>query len=160
MNIVDVWDSPPEKPANAAMLRAIEHATNCHFPADFRAMFLTMHGGTPACRSFAYQDPDIGTVGAAIGTFLSLDPTSPIYIPRVISTVDAGILPRGVIPFGEDGGGDLMALDFRTSAEAPSVVYVALADADEDGSGRNVYLLAPTFSAFLSMLGPSPRGGA
>ena len=51
-----------------------------------------------------------------------------------------------------DGGGDLIAFDFRTDPTHPTVVYIAITDADDDGGESHIYPLAPSFTAFLEML--------
>jgi len=141
-----------EPEATEAMIVAVEHRLGIQYPADFRSGVRGFHGATPSPSRFSYQHRGIGRVGTAIGCILSFDPASSAYvIPTVESHVREGILPVGVVPFGEDGGGDLMAFDFRKDADNPPVVYVAISDAEEEGE-RHIYPLAPSFSAFLDML--------
>jgi SMI1-KNR4 cell-wall len=140
-----------ESPAPDETIANVESALGNHYPEDFLAVARTAHGGSPTRARFSYFDPQFGRVGTSLGVLLSLNPSSTYYVLRKIQNLDDGLLPSGVVPFGEDGGGDLMAFDFRKDANNPPVVYVAIADAEEVGE-RHVYPLAPSFSAFLDML--------
>lgn len=67
------------------------------------------------------------------------------------------VIPRGLIAFGEEGGGYLWAFDYRdpsVGAEPP----VVLINRDNDDA-HYVLAVAPTFDAFLAMLSEHPSPG-
>jgi cell wall assembly regulator SMI1 len=140
-----------EPRATEEMIAAVEHALGIRYPADFRALAPVIHGGAPSPSSFSYQHREIGTVGTSLEVVLSFDPSSDYNVLRTMHALEDGLLPPGVVPFGEDGGGDLIAFDFRTDPDHPSVVYVATADAAETGE-RHIYPLVDSFTRFLEML--------
>jgi hypothetical protein len=147
------WENLPDAPATEEMIASVEDALGFHYPTDFRALAPSIHGASPTPSTFSVMHPRIGRFGGFIAYVLSFDPKSSEYImPTVEAHRREGILPSGVVPFGEDGGGDLMAFDFRKNADNPPVVYIAISDAEEAGE-RHILPLASSFSAFLSMLG-------
>jgi len=144
-------DRKPE--ATEEMIAAVERELGIRYPDDFRKMAPTIHGAEPSSSSFAYQNRFIGRVGTSFSVVLSFNPSSSYYVlDSGRPHTREGILPPGVVPFGEDGGGDLMAFDFRKDPDHPPVVYVAITEADDEGGDGHVYPLAPSFTEFLSML--------
>jgi hypothetical protein len=154
MNATDIIWENAHPPASEEMIATVERVLGVRFPEDFRSIIPTAHGGSPAPVSrFRYADPDLGHVGTSLGAVMSFDAASSDYIlKRHAILAGEGIIPALVVPFGEDGGGDFMAFDFRGHAADPPVVYVSHESATEANEGENVYPLAPSFTAFLEML--------
>jgi len=155
------WSSAKPR-ATDDMIATVEKQLGIHYPADFRVLAPTIHDSRPSLVTFFYNHRGLGRVGSSFSYVLSFNPTSSAYVPRKMANLESGLIPAGVVPFGIDGGGDLMAFDFRQDADNPPVVYVAISDAEEEGE-RHIYPLAPSFSAFLDMLvadpdQPSPSG--
>lgn len=65
------------------------------------------------------------------------------------------VIPRGLIAFGEEGGGYLWAFDYSdpTVGSEPPVVLINRDNTD----GHYVLPVAPGFSAFLAMLSEQPK---
>lgn len=57
--------------------------------------------------------------------------------------------PAGLLPFADDTGGNLWALDYRVDPASPSVVFI---DHELDGE-EGVTPVAPDFAALLSRIG-------
>jgi hypothetical protein len=55
----------------------------------------------------------------------------------------AEVLPRGVVPFAEDGGGNLLCFNYRQDFDRPSVVFWS-----HDGGGA----LLPVADSFGDLL--------
>lgn len=130
----------------------VERTLGVRFPADYLAILRVAHGGGPAPSSFTYVDPHLGPVGSGLHLLLTFVPGDGDSILAAVSSfrIDDR-LPDGVVPFAMDGGGDLMAFDYRRSA-TPTVCYVATGAASDDEPDRHVYPLAASFTAFVAML--------
>lgn len=152
MNPDDITWKYREPEATEAMIAEVEQELGIRYPDDFRRAAPGIHGAGPEQSSFSYQNRFIGRVGTSLGRVLSFSPTSSFYVLRKVRNLDEGLRPDGVIPFGVDGGGDLMAFDFRKDPEHPPVVYIAITEADDEGGDGHVYPLASSFTEFLSML--------
>lgn len=158
------WRRLPGESTSEEAVAAVENHFGIRFPKDFRSAFPSIHGASPAPSKFYLTSPRIGRMGTSLGAMLSLAPESMYYVPTVADAHEGeGILPRKVVPFGIDGGGDLVAFDFRADAANPTVVYVAIASSEEH-SDRHIIPLAESFTEFLNMLqqrdvpDPHPEG--
>lgn len=73
--------------------------------------------------------------------------------------------PSGIIPFGDEGSGDLFCLDYRHSATEPRIVYwyatgaalhydaaASKEEADREADGKALIHLADSFDEFLALL--------
>ena len=97
-------------------------------PADYVAVAKTAHGAQPSRHEIIYQDPVLGPFGASMSVLLSLDPDysdGMFTAVRILHGSDQ--LPRFVIPFGADAGGDYFCFDYRKTGPAgpPTVCYFA-----------------------------------
>jgi hypothetical protein len=57
-------------------------------------------------------------------------------------------LPKGIIPIADDGGGDFICFDFRSSETSPKVVYWH----HEKKKEKSITYLCETFTDFIDML--------
>lgn len=135
------------------MLAAVEKRLGVMFPVEYRQLVTQCQSGAPERSHFYYDDPRHGRSGGGLGVMLMIDPA---YDDSILRTLEMlahdDQMPEGVIPFAEDGGGDMMCFDFRTRPDAPSVVYWA----HERNKEESVFPLADSFMDFLAMLGPDP----
>jgi cell wall assembly regulator SMI1 len=143
------WCKPP---VDNQAIDALERTLGVKFPPDFRRVIQRCHGGVPVERSaFHYEDPSIGTTGSGIGALMTLypDDTDGILTTLRLLSIDEQ-LPDKVIPFADDGGGDMMCLDYREDPDHPKVVYWS----HEEEKDKSIIFLADTFTEFLAMLKP------
>jgi cell wall assembly regulator SMI1 len=56
--------------------------------------------------------------------------------------------PENLIPFAEDGGGNLVCFDYRTTKEEPSIIFWC----HDDPEGKDVHFVASSFEEFINML--------
>ena len=124
----------------------VERLLHVRFPDDFRACVKECHGGTPSPRGFRLGD-ERGEMGSCLAVLLSFDHENEENIVATYRLL-ADQLPAGVIPFGEDGGGDCICFCFEQPATPPAVVYWH----HERPKDASTTYLAPTFSAFIEML--------
>ena len=142
------WQNAPSNPLPESTLRGAELLFGVTFPADYRECVRVNHGGHPEPRDFTVRGVT-GTWGSCLAVLLSLDWRRPENVWSVLAglAVD-GQLPDGLFPFAEDGGGDLLCLDFRGGPTAPAVVYWS----HEVGGTEGVVPVAGSFAEILSVL--------
>lgn len=135
-------------PADDRTMDELEQTLGVKFPLDFRRVMQLCQGGTPVERNcFKYR----GAHGSGIGALLSVDPDDEENIlgtMELLSHDDQ--LPHAVIPFADDGGGDMMCLDYRNDPEHPRVVYWS----HEQPRESSISPLADSFTEFLDSLQP------
>ena len=133
------------------IVNAAEAILGVSLPESYKKLAQRYPGGSPDKSEFKVKLSDQGrTWSSCIGGLLSLD-------PRKIDNVFACLvglsredgLPQGLIPISDDGGGDLICLDYRFVHEGPpSVVYWA----HELGGENGIIAIASSFDEFLEIL--------
>jgi hypothetical protein len=147
-----VWQTTND-PADPAEIARVEAALFLRFPHDYLKVVIPYHGGHPH-RESPYII-DLPTQGdTAFQALFSFDRNSRDYIVRVWGGFFAH-LPLHIIPFADDGGGNLFAFDFRESRDAPTVVFVDHEVLNEQGF-LNVVSLSTTFSEFVAGMRHDP----
>ena len=105
--------------------------------------------GRPKRSSFDFILPDGNDEGASLAAFKSFDLNESDNI--VLYQEDPPeYFPKGLIAFGEDGGGDLICFDYRTGKDNlnPPVVYWSHEYEENEG----ISYLADNFDDFMDML--------
>jgi hypothetical protein len=147
------WHNRPfPKFTNAAVL-AFEKYFGVDLPRDYVEFLRFANGGTLEMREYA--DPVTGSVGG-LDNFYGLGNSEEAQRAEANGTLDYGnlwgettffklhLLTEGVgVPFGSDGGGNRLFLDYRDPAICVSRFVIAT---------RAAYRIAPTFDKFLDML--------
>ena len=141
-------------PLPEALLRAAETILGVTFPPDYRSLVRVYHGGSPEPSSFDVSFPT-NPYRSCVGILLTPDPRLPESIFSYIANLsEDDQLPEGLVPIADDGGGDLVCLDYRglkrSSGVEPSVVYWA----HELTGPEAICPLAKSFGTFLRLLGP------
>jgi cell wall assembly regulator SMI1 len=120
MNVVwydYLFDNPPK--ASQESIDKAEKELGVKLPADFLAIATTHQGGTPEPSSFDLPD---GT-GSSFGSLLHFE-EDPFFFNIVVRREPVSdVLPDKVIPFAEDGGGNLLCFDYRETPDHPPVVF-------------------------------------
>lgn len=143
------WQNVSDDPLPEHMLRGAELLFGITFPADYRECVRVNHGGRPEPCNFTIQDAT-DSWGSSLAVLLSLDWRRSENVWSVLSNLAVdGMLPDGLFPIGEDGGGDFLCLDFRGGSVAPPVVYWSHEVGDEEG----VAPVTSSFAELLSLLG-------
>jgi hypothetical protein len=143
-------------PLPESMIRGAEMVFGVSFPGDYRECLRVNHGGHPDPGDFTVRGPTLSWV-SCIGVLLSLDWRRPCSVWEVLASlaIDRQV-PDGLFPVADDGGGDLLCLDFRSRPSAPAVVYWS----HEVGGDQGLVPVAESFSELLSRLGVSPDSRA
>lgn len=148
------WTTTQE-PLADAILEAAELILGVELPATYRALAQRYPGGYPERANDIEVRHGSSSWKSCVGVLLSLDPrhSDSVYF-HLRGQGSEGGLPAGVVPIADDGGGDLVCLDYRASSDEPSVVYWA----HEFGGIEGLVPLADTFGEFLDLLGGEHGG--
>ena len=134
------WTSDP---LTEKMIVNAERALQVVFPADYRDCIRENHGGAPEPSGFSFVAANGHQMSSQVSLLLTLDPRED---ENVLSTVtDLTVeerLPTGLIPIINDGGGNLVCLDYREGE--PKVVYLSLES--------EIVPLADNFTEFVGKL--------
>ena len=148
-----VWERP-HAPIDDTAIREVEHRLGVMLPADYVAVAKTAHGGQPSRSRIRYQDPQRGSsMGTSMCELLSLDPEyDDGLFARLEDLAVDGQLPKLVIPFGADAGGDYFCFDYRKRGPSgpPTICYFA----HEKPRAHSLIPLAATFTDLLELFEP------
>lgn len=135
-------------PLSDERIHEVENTLGIQFPLDYRDCVRECHGGIPSKRNFsvAANNLEFGSCLAVLLSFSDDDSENILQTHENLSDQ----LPRSLIPFAEDGGGDYMCFDYRNlgAAGAPAVVFwhrTGLPD-------NEITQIAPNFTAFIELL--------
>jgi len=141
------WERPHAALDDEA-IDEVERRLGVKLPPDYVAVARHAHGGQPSRAEITYQHPGIGPFGTAMSELLSLDPDYSNSLFSALSRLTvSGQLPKLVIPFGADAGGDYFCFDYRKTGPSgpPTVCYFAHETAPEES-------LIPLASSFTELL--------
>jgi hypothetical protein len=111
------WQNAAAEQLPEDMLRGAELLFGVTFSTDYRECVRVNHGGHPEPRDFIVRDIT-GSWGTCLAVLLSFDWRQPVNVWSVMANlaVDSQ-LPDGLFPIAEDGGGDLLCLDFAVAGK-------------------------------------------
>ena len=148
-------DRPPA-PLPEDLIRGTELILGVRFPADYRECVRVNHGAYPSPNEFVVE-LDGREWRAGLGPLLTLDPRASNGLFRMLGPLSTEHeMPHEIIPIAEDGGGDLVCLDYREdpSHSSPRIAYWHHEVSGVDG----LTPLAVSFSALLAILRPEVDG--
>ena len=143
------WRSA-KPPLPESVVRGAELILGYVLPSSYRSLVQQWPSGHPDRSDFPVQGGGRrGSWISCVGVLLSLDPrhTDNVFECLKNLAIDDQ-LPDGLLPVSDDGGGDLICLDYRHNSSAPEVVYWAHELSGEEA----VVPIAPSFDAFLELL--------
>ena len=130
-------------------IKAVEEELGVKFPNDYIECIKKYHGGAPEKDCFTFDSVKYGEMGSCLGVLLRLDQKKEENILDTMKNLNDQ-LPKKIIPFGDDGGGDFMCFDYRDIKEeqSPKVVYWH----HELNTEESISYLAQSFTEFIKML--------
>ena len=131
-------DIAEPRPAPDSAVREAERVLRVRLPGDFLAVAAVHQGATPAPAKFDLPDGSI----SAVAHLLHFEPGFGNIVTRRFPVEP--VLEKGIIPFAEDVGGDLLCFNYRNTPDNPSVVFWSV-----DGGSVE---LAPSFTVFVDAL--------
>lgn len=137
------------RPPTATEIAAFESEHGVSLPDAYLRLLRHANGGHPELDSFVPADSDDDTDRWQVNSFYFLDADAehPESLWRAARAWRA-VLGDRRIPVAQDGGGNQIYLDCTT---APAAVRLSVHDA-----GFSSRLVAPSFEAFLDLLGDDP----
>jgi cell wall assembly regulator SMI1 len=145
------------EPLPERMIRGAELLFGVSFPLDYREHLKIYHDASPHPSGFLVKDSPLGPFGGCFGVLLTLDPRTVENVFTEIGRAEIGFTqigreawPENVIPIVQDGGGNLLCLDYRQDPQrlCPSVICWIHELGDE-----GFFPLCPTFSELIQSLG-------
>lgn len=135
-------------PLDDSVMTGAELILGLKLPGSYRALAQAWPGGRPDADEFEVRHRS-GSWRSSVGVLLSLDPRHTDNVFECIKHVAVDDqLPAGLLPIIDDGGGDLICLDYREGGDEPAVVYWA----HELGGDDAVVGLCSSFHEFLALL--------
>jgi len=133
----------PTGSATREQIEGAELLLGIRFPSLYHD-FIARYGGV-------YGDADFPVPGteypASVGLWLSLSPWERQSLWSILASWSEHELPPKIVPFGLDGGGNLLCFDYRLSPN-PKVAFWYHELEGEDG----LHLISETFEGFLGTL--------
>lgn len=127
----------------------LEKRINISFPKSYIECMEECNGGVLRKRCFTYKFENERQTVDSIGVFLSLNQNEWADLLDIYENPPE-FFPKGIIAFGDTGGGDFICFDYRdnkTTNDPPIVCWNHEADV-----GKDVSFLANNFEDFLGML--------
>lgn len=124
------------------------------FPEDYRRFLLEHNGGTPVPDAFFIEDVD---QYALVDCFFGLGRPSDDLL-RYFSEIEDRI-PEAHVPIGVDPGNNVLLMDLGPEGMARVYYWDDLSAFGQSTDEENTYLVAGSFTDFLSKLQPLPEGG-
>ena len=127
-------------PAPDHAVRSAEAALRIRLPQDFLAVARHTQGARPEPGRFTLPN------GAVTGIQHLLHFEDAPFTSNIVARREpvARVLPKGVIPFAEALGGDLLCFSFRTDYDHPPVVFWS--------TDTGTVPIADSFTALLALL--------
>ena len=137
-------------------IKQIEKKYNISLPVSYSSFIIEHNGACLFARIFDYQDPNIG-VYKRNSSSIAFESVEDILFH--IENIKAGEEPDwddmykfedGLIPFGDNGGGDMICFDYRKdrSTDNPPIVIWN----HDMGLEHRVVFIANNFEEFINML--------
>ena len=143
-----------EGPATQQRIDLVSREIGVTFPKTFIALMKECDGGTPEITSFKYYNNVIdAVVGDSLGCFMGFEEkgcAQDHLLGHYRS--EFNYLPKGVIAFAFNGGGDYICFDYRKGKKNldPEVVCWDHEESEEE----SIFFVAKNFDAFMAMLHP------
>ena len=131
---------PNPPPASAEAVKQAERVLRVPLPADFLAVARVRQGAAPVPNEITL--PDGSVTGVQHLLHFEEKPGMQNIVARRFPV--EGVLPKGVIPFAEDIGGDLFCFNYREDYDAPTVDYWSV--------DTGLVPLAASFTEFVGLL--------
>lgn len=128
----------------------LEMNTGVKFPQDYLELMLQHNGGNVINSNFIYldkyrKDIEIGSIGSMLHLTWKEYPYDSIL---GLHSSPPEFFPNGLVPFADDGGGNLTCFDYRKTKKDPPIVFWV----HDDPEGEDVHFIANNFEEFINIL--------
>jgi hypothetical protein len=139
--------------ASLELLAAFEKAIGARLPEEFQAFVLSTNGGTPSPDTYVVNDGEEEWESNVFFYGLQTGSQSLYSLPTNYEEY-VGRIPSGLIPIGNDYGGNLICISIRK--EDYGQIFFSHHDYftydDEEPTDDGTHYLAPSFSTFFNNL--------
>lgn len=144
-----IWKYVNEQLTNQEISQ-VEDQLNIKFPKDYLEVVINNDGGYPSPNDFILNH--------SLETFNNLISFKTTDSSNIIETIEAvsDRLIEGVIPFGEDPGGNLICFDYRNNT-MPTVVFWDHEIAGGGSLDKAISFVCENFTEFMDMLHEAPE---
>ncbi len=128
----------------------VEQILGVKFPDEYKNCVTKYHGGNPVENKFSFICKNNRKIVSCLGVLLRFD--EKYEGDNIINTINniSGQIPEKIIPFADDGGGDLICFDFKNkNGDLPKIVYWH----HERNLEESITPVCDSFSDFIEMLG-------
>ncbi len=119
----------------------VEKRVGVNFPEKYVALMQEHNGGRIENNEFVYKDINGDTNTGSVNMLNLFDLLKEYIDPPEF-------FPKGLVPFADDGGGDLTCFDYRGCKENPPIVFWVCGDEEGDG----IHFVANNFDEFINIL--------
>ena len=123
-------------------IRFIEERTGFILPNKYSDLMRLQNGGDVENNEFCYTNKISNNLEFGRVYMLNLFDVIKLYIDS------PEFFPKGLIPFANDGGGNLTCFDYRKCKENPPIVFWVCGDPE----GEDTHFVANNFEEFVNML--------
>lgn len=128
----------------------IEKHIGIKLPQSYIALMLQHNGGNVVNSNFIYldkynKDIEIGSIGTMLHLTWNEYPYDSVW---GLYSNPPEFFPKGLIPFADDGGGNLTCFDYRKTKKEPPIVFWV----HDEPEGEDIHFIADSFEEFINML--------
>lgn len=145
-----IWEDGQEL-ENDKYIEQTEKELGIVFPDSFKQIVRKYDGGKPNKPDFFCDYNGKSLIGSCV-QFLCVRQGYPRNSIVGARKALGDIIPAGVFPFAEDGGGNCVCFDYRNNPIDPEIVYYYYYFYYDDPNSTNVFFVAKNFDEFLEKL--------
>jgi hypothetical protein len=148
--IHNTWSNYDGLKADPKQLEKTQKKIGVVFPKEYIEIVLICDGGIPENCSFKVMQNHSVIFSTGLGALLKINKDKFSVLNEYLDPPE--FFPKGLVAFGENGGGDYICFDYREGKHLldPPIVYW-----DHEGDdGEDVYFIANNFKEFLEKLEP------
>ena len=143
----EFWESGNNSaPADIIDIKKIENFSKIKLPYSYIDIMKLHDGGYVNNTTFKYYDYDNNECSGSIGIMYKVLNGYESILGDLIDPPE--FFPKDLIPFADDGGGDLTCFDYRNCKENPPIVFWVCGEPE----GEDTHFVANSFDEFLGML--------
>jgi hypothetical protein len=145
----NMWSNYNGVGADPKELEKTQKKIGVIFPREYIEIVLKCDGGDPENTNFKVKKGD-SIFYESIGGLLKINKDKYSLLNEYLNPPE--LLPKGLVAFGEDGGGNLTCFDYRQGIHLldPPIVFWD----HEECEDENIYFVANNFKEFLEKLEP------
>lgn len=128
----------------------VENKIGVKLPLHYLNLMMQHNGGMVTYSNFTYFDKykkseEIGSIGCMLHLKWNEYPYDSIL---GLCLNPPEFFPRDLVPFADDGGGNLTCFDYRRTKKNPPIVFWV----HDDPEGEDLHFIANNFEEFINML--------